>query len=251
LLSLKQAGLTSRWPGLHGNAHKKGFEQPKRAHGQWHSDIAYLNILGTHYFFIGVLDGYSQAIIHHELRLDLTTTDVEIVMERALAKLPAGSRKPLLITDNGSQYVSAQFKAYLRERDISHSRARPHHPQSNGKMERLHKSLKGECVRVTAMTDLEEARRLTAEYVEEYTTQRLHSALNYLTPADYLQGPEHVQQRLEERKLALAAAAERGRAFWKGVDQTGSRNTDPGYHHKQMSPSMEDATDLVANNGQQ
>ena len=220
---LAQAGLSSRWTPPPGGSHKQGFDQPERPHEQWHTDIAYLNILGTHYFFISVLDGYSRAIIHHEVRLDMTTTDVEVVIERALEKLPPGTPRPRLITDNGSQYISAEFKAYLRERDISHSRARVRHPQSNGKLERFHKSLKGECVRQTAMTDLEEARRLIAQYVEQYNTKRLHSALQYLTPDDYLQGSEHVCERLEQRRLALHIGAERRRAYWlkRGVAGAG------------------------------
>ena len=148
--TLQRAGLSSRWTTAPGNgAHREGFEQPKRPHEQWHSDISYLNILGTHYFFISILDGYSRAIVHHEVRTDMTTIDVEIVTERALEKLPEGvEQMPRLITDNGSQYASAEFKSYLRERDISHSKARVNHPQSNGKIERFHKSLKQECVRV-------------------------------------------------------------------------------------------------------
>ena len=145
----------------------------------------------------------------------MTTTDVEIVVERALAHLPHGTPAPRLISDNGSAYVSLEFKAYLRERDISHSRTRDCHPQSNGKMERFHRSLKSECVRIRAMGDLEEARRLIAVYVRQYNTERLHSALHYLTPEDYLRGAEHVQQRRAERGRAVQAAAERRRAYWR------------------------------------
>ena len=112
---LKQVGLSSRWTQVPGKDHQTGFKQPQRIHEHWHSDISYLNILGTHYFFISVLDGFSRYIIHHEVRLGMTTTDVEIVLERALAKLPSGTPRPRLITDNGSQYVSTQLKAYLRE----------------------------------------------------------------------------------------------------------------------------------------
>jgi transposase InsO family protein len=234
---LAQAGLASRWTQAPGQEHKKGFDQPQRIHEQWHTDIAYLNILGTHYFFLGVLDGYSRAIIHHEVRLDMTTTDVEIVIERALAQLPAGLPRPRLITDNGPQYLSVQFKAYLRERDVSHSRARPHHPQSNGKMERFHKSLKVECVRVTAMSDLDEARRLVGQYVEEYNAQRLHSALHYLTPADYLRGPEHVRQRLEARRVALTEAARHRRAYWKAIVAAGGVGVVP-VSSQQITPPV-------------
>jgi len=207
--TLQRAGLSSRWTTAPGNgAHRDGFEQPQRPHEQWHSDISYLNILGTHYFFISILDGFSRAIIHHEVRTDMTTVDVEIVTERALEKLPSNlEQKPRLITDNGSQYVSAEFKGYLRERDISHSKARVNHPQSNGKIERFHKSLKQECVRVTPMTNLEEARKLIDDYIIDYNENRLHSALKYLTPADYLKGDEHIQRCLVKRKKKLKEAA--------------------------------------------
>ena len=208
--------LSSRWtPAAYAGTHKEGFEQPERPHEQWHTDIAYLNILGTHYFFPAVPDGFSRFIVHHEVRLDMTVRDVEIVLERALEKLPEGVVPPRLITDNGSQYLSGEFKDYLRERDISHSRARVGHPQSNGKIERFHKSLKEECVRVTPMTDLEEARDLIAQYVQDYNLHRLHSALSYLTPWDYLQGQDHIQGRLQVRRDALRQAAQDRRLYWQ------------------------------------
>jgi transposase InsO family protein len=215
---LREAGLSSRWtPTAHAGTHKEGFEQPERPHEQWHTDIAYLNILGTHYFFLAVLDGFSRFIVHHEVRLDMTVRDVEIVLERALEKLPEGVAPPRLITDNGSQYLSGEFKDYLKERDISHSRTRVGHPQSNGKIERFHKRLKEECVRVTPMADLEEARDLIARYVEDYNLHRLHSALGHLTPWDYLQGQEHIQARLQARRDALRQAARVRRMYWQST----------------------------------
>lgn len=135
-----------------------------------------------------------------KIRMDMETSDVEIVVERALAKLPNQSLKPRLISDNGPQYVSNDFKAYLKERDVSHSRARPYHPQSNGKIERFHGTLKSECVRVEPLVGLEHARTVIADYVKEYNEKRLHSALKYLTPSDYLKGLEHVENRLRERR---------------------------------------------------
>ncbi len=209
---LREAGLITRWTQA-GTVAKRGFVQPKRPHEQWHTDIACLNIMGTNYFFIGVLDGYSRAILHHEIRTDMTTLDVQVVLERALEKLGPEAARPRIITDNGGQYVGWEFKLFLRERDVSHSRARPCHPQSNGKIERFHKSLKKtEC---TAMGSLEEARRLIARYVEEYNTRRLHAALHYLTPADYLKGEEHVTRRLEERKRKLQQARQARKKVWR------------------------------------
>lgn len=210
---LQQANLSRRWTPGPGSASRKGFEQPTRPHEQWHTDISYLNILGTHYFFISVLDGFSRAIIHHEIRQDMETRDVEIVMERALEKLPKGIQKPRLISDNGPQYTSKDFKEFLRERDVSHSRARPYHPQSNGKIERFHGSMKSECVRREPMIDLESARELIAGYVDEYNTKRLHSALQYLTPWDYLQGDEHIKSRLLQRRNRLDMARQNRKAM--------------------------------------
>ncbi len=214
-LILAEAGLIGRWKTPEIRAHKTGFDQPDQPHEQWHTDIAYLNILGSQYFLISVLDGFSRAIIHHEVRTDMTTTDVEIVLQRALDTLPASTPRPRIISDNGSQYVSGQFKLFVRQAGCAHSKARVRHPQSNGKIERWHKSIKTECVRRTALGDLDEARAVIADYVRRYNTERLHSALNYLTPADYLQGHEHIAQRLCQRKATFDAADVQRRAYWK------------------------------------
>lgn len=211
---LKEAGLIGRWKQPEITAHKTGFEQPSAAHEQWHTDIAYLNILGTQFFLISVLDGFSRAIIHHDIRISMETADVEIVIQRALDTLPKGTPRPRIISDNGSQYVSSQFKIFLRNTGCAHSKARVRHPQSNGKIERWHKTIKSECTRRTALGDLEEARHVVAEYVKNYNETRLHSALNYLTPADYLKGSDHVAQRLANRQAAFKDADKKRREHW-------------------------------------
>jgi putative transposase len=211
---LKEAGLIGRWKQPEITAHKTGFEQPSRPHEQWHTDIAYLNILGTQYFLISVLDGFSRAIIHHEVRVQMETDDVELVIQRALDTLPKGTPRPRIISDNGSQYVSGQFKVFLRNTGCAHSKARVRHPQSNGKIERWHKTIKGECVRRVALGGLDEAREVIAAYVRDHNETRLHSALNYLTPADYLKGADHIAARLAARTEAFQAADRKRREHW-------------------------------------
>ena len=183
-----------------------GLYQPLREHEQWPTDFAYVNLRGTHYFFTSVLDGYSRFIVHWDLRSTMTTDDVELVIQRALESLPKGVPKPRLISDNGPQYISTEFRSYLRDQEVVHSRIRVGHPQSNGKIERFHKSLKSECIRVSPLGDLEEAREIIKSYVWAYNHERLHAFLNYLTPSDYLKGSEHVTKRLEDRKTALENA---------------------------------------------
>jgi transposase InsO family protein len=211
---LKEAGLIGRWKQPEITAHKTGFDQPALAHEQWHTDIAYLNIHGTQYFLISVLDGFSRAIIHHDVRLKMETDDVELIIQRALDTIPKSTPRPRIISDNGSQYISGQFKTFLRNTGCSHSKARVRHPQSNGKIERWHKTIKGECVRRAALGGLDEARSVLAAYVQEYNETRLHSALNYLTPADYLKGAEHVAARLAARKAVFEAADRKRREHW-------------------------------------
>ena len=212
---LTEANLIGRWKIPEIIAHKTGFDQPAAPHEQWHTDIAYLNILGTQYFLISVLDGFSRAIVHHEVRVRMETTDVELVLQRALDTLPKGTPRPRIISDNGSQYVSGQFKVFLRNTGCAHSKARVRHPQSNGKIERWHKTIKSECVRRTALGDLDEAIALIAAYVREYNGKRLHSALNYLTPNDCLKGSDHIAACLAQRKAAFEQADAARRTYWK------------------------------------
>ncbi len=204
---LQDAGLSSKWTVPDGQkAHRTGFHQPTRAHEQWHTDFAYVNLRGTHYFFTSVLDGYSRFIVHWDLRSTMTTDDVELVIQRALEAIPKGVPKPRLISDNGPQYISTEFRSYLRDQEVVHSRIRVGHPQSNGKIERFHKSLKSECIRVSPLGDLDEAREIIKSYVQTYNDERLHASLNYLTPSDYLKGSDYVTKRLEDRKMALETA---------------------------------------------
>lgn len=151
----------------------------------------------------------------------MTTTDVEIVIERALAALPADVPRPRLITDNGSQYVSAQFTQYLRASGLSHSRTRVGHQQSNGKYERWNQTARVECVRRMALGGrddpeaLTEAQQVMGRYVTHYNTAWPHGALHYLRPADYLLGPAHVEALLAKRAAAYREAAVKRRAYWE------------------------------------
>ena len=89
---------------------------------------------------------------------------------------------------------------------MTHVRTSPYYPQSNGKLERWHKSLKSECIRPGTPLNLEDARRLVAGYVEHYNTVRLHSAIGYVAPADKLAGREPAIFAERDRKLDEARA---------------------------------------------
>ena len=200
---LKQAGrLDRKWqkPSKKGT----GFVQPLQAHDHWHVDVSYVNLSGTFYYLCSILDGYSRFIVHWELRESMTERDVETIVQRAKEKFPEA--KPRIISDNGPQFIAKDFKEFIRLSGMTHVRTSPYYPQSNGKLERWHKSLKTECIRPACPADAEEARRLVASYVEHYNAVRLHSAIGYITPADKLAGLENAIFAERDRKLEEARA---------------------------------------------
>jgi len=198
---LKNAGRLDRhrWaPSKKGT----GFVQPDGPHQHWHLDISYVNLGGTFYFLITVLDGYSRYIVHTEIRENMREFDTEVVVQRALEKYPG--EHPRIITDNGPQFLARDFKEFIRLMGLTHVRTSPYYPQSNGKLERWHGSVKRECIRPACPGSLEEASRLVASYVETYNHVRLHSALGYIAPADKLNGLESVIFPERDRKLEEA-----------------------------------------------
>lgn len=199
---LKSYDLTSRWNNNTLKTKKKGFTQPLKAHEHWHMDISYINFRGTYLFLIAVLDGFSRYIVHHELRKNMQEYDVEVVLERALEKYP--DEHPRLITDNGSQFLALDFKKFLKESQLTHVRTSVNHPQSNGKIEAFHKTIKSECIRQESMLDLEDARNTVAAYIHKYNTERLHSSIGYITPLDKLNGKADAIFKERDRKLEEA-----------------------------------------------
>jgi transposase InsO family protein len=179
-----------------------GFHQPKKAHEHWHIDISYVNIHGTFYYLTTILDGYSRFIVHWEIRRSMTEQDELVVLQRAKEKFPGET--PRIISDNGSQFLAKDFKEFIRICGMTHVRTSPYYPQSNGKLERFHGSIKGECLRPGTPISLEDALRIVGRYVEHYNQVRLHSAIGYVAPADKLTGREAEIFASRDRKLAEA-----------------------------------------------
>ena len=198
---LKQAGLLSRWkakPSRKGT----GFEQPLGPHQHWHVDVSYSNLSGTFYYLCSVLDGCSRFLVHWDLRESMKEANMERILERAKEKYPEA--KPRIISDNGPQFIARDFQEFIRISGMTHVRTSPFYPQSNGKIERWHKSLKRECIRPLTPLTLDDARRLIQIYVNHYNTVRLHSAIGYVTPQDRLAGRQAEIHAARDRKLEEA-----------------------------------------------
>jgi putative transposase len=208
-----------------------GFHQPSRPHRHWHVDVAHLNICGTFYFMTTVIDGFSRAVVHWEIREKMEELDIEIILQRAHEKHP--DEKPRVITDNGPQFISHDFKAYIRLRGMTHVRTSPYYPQSNGKIERYHRTIKHECIRPKTPLSLEDARRVVTDFVKAYNNVRLHSAIGYITPADKMAGRAEQIQQGREQKLA-DAKQHRAEAKKNAKQQDGSYTTSARPEDKAM-----------------
>jgi transposase InsO family protein len=203
---LKSAGLLDRkWckPSKKGT----GFHQPSKPHAHWHIDVTYINIAGTFFYLTTVLDGYSRYIVHWEIKESMTEKEIELIIERARERFPGVS--PRIISDNGPQFIAKDFKDYVRLCGMTHVRTSPFYPQSNGKIEAWHKTLKRECIRPSAPRSFEEAERYIAEFVDEYNGRRLHSGIGYVAPVDKLRGNEGAIFALRNARLEAARIARR------------------------------------------
>ena len=118
---------------------------------------------------------------------------------------------PRVISDNGPQFIAKDFKEFIRLSGMTHVRTSPYYPQSNGKIERWHKSLKGECIRPGTPLSFEDALRLVEGYGEHYNNVRLNSAIGYITPKDMLAGHQQEIQAERDRKLDAAREQRKNR----------------------------------------
>ncbi|OVE79430.1 hypothetical protein BVY01_02500 [bacterium I07] len=166
------------------------FHNPtKRVNEMWQTDFSYFHIKGSwgFYHLCTVMDDYSRYILSWKLFKTMSATDVQETLDLAYAKVNVEQIKvkhrPRLLSDNGSCYISKDLKVYLQSREIKHIRSAPYHPQTQGKIERYHRSLKN-------LVNLEnyyfpwELENAIAEFVEYYNNHRYHESLNNLTPAD-------------------------------------------------------------------
>jgi len=198
---LSRSGLLMRW---NRRVSKKGtgFVQPTKPHEHWHVDVAYLNLGGTFFYLCSVLDGFCRAIVHWEVKASMTEWEVELVLQRAREKCP--HEHPRIISDNGPQFIARDFKEFIREVGLTHVRISPGYPQSNGKLERYHRTLKEEGIRPRAPRTEEEANTVVEQFVRYYNEVRLHSAIGYITPAGKLAGRAEEIFAARDRKLEAA-----------------------------------------------
>jgi putative transposase len=180
------------------------FQHPtRRIHELWQTDFTYLRVVSWGWYYLStVLDDYSRYIIAWKLFTGMAADDVKKLLDEAVAKTGvtrvAVRHRPRLLSDNGSCYISEALRAYLEEKGMGHTRGRPRHPQTQGKIERYHRTLKNAAtLRNYYIPD--ELEREIERFVEYYNHNRVHESLDNLTPADVYTGRAREIQRARQR----------------------------------------------------
>lgn len=186
-------------------------DEEKAAHCDeiWASDLMHLTVGGRTYYLVSFLDEYSRMIVHHALLPNMEGATVSMEAQTAIENLmrERGRRRPggmpRVRSDNGSCYISREFRGVLDEHGLGHQRIKPHCPEENGLVERSIRTLR-EALEGESLGDLLQARDVLDRIVRWYNTERLHSALGYLRPIDYYRGNPQVLYEQRRRKMAEA-----------------------------------------------
>ena len=187
------------------------FQQPTlRINEMWQTDFTYFKVLSWGWYYLStVLDDYSRFIVAWRLCTGMSANDVTDTLDDALQFTGLSTvkvkHKPRLLSDNGPSYISGDLAAYLDEHDMQHTRGRPYHPQTQGKIERWHRSMKNQVLLENYYLPGDLKLRI-GKFVEYYNHERYHESLNNLTPADVYYGRgQSVLDRREKIKLKTLA----------------------------------------------
>jgi len=229
---LRAQGLLPRRPPELAPASKEFRHKTKRPNELWQSDATRFFVPDWgHYWLVSILDDYSRRILAWKLLRDVQTPSLVEVIQQAVEATGVISappvEKPALLTDNGSGYISWAMEEYLRFHGLKHIRARAHHPQTNGKIERWHRTAKDE-VTLIVHTSPDQLREAIGRFVNYYNSQRYHEALGNVTPDDvYFGRREGILRRRKELQIrALVARREHYRRMKQAARNSGQKTPE-------------------------
>ena len=217
--------------GRRGALESMALKRPKpaeRPDEQWHIDLMYVGLPAGWFYLVDILDAYSRYLVHWSLNPTMTTDTVTLTVQEALDGL-ADRRdgEPKIVHDSGSQFVGREWRTFVGAVGLTDIRTRVAHPQSNGRLERLHRTHREEALLGEATESYHAALDAFTRHAIFYNTVRPHTALNYLPPVVYYRGDPEEHRQARESKLARALEARR--TFWSSRS---SDLEDPDPYHR-------------------
>ena len=186
------------------------FQHPTtRVHEMWQTDFTYFRIVGWGWYYLStVLDDFSRYIIAWKLSSTMGVGDVKATLDQALAETGIEQvqvrHRPRLLSDNGPAYVSGELREYLGDRGMAHTRGAPYHPQTQGKIERYHRTMKN-VVKLQHYYFPWELEAALRDFVAYYNNERYHESLDNVTPADVYFGRQYavLSERAKIKRLTM------------------------------------------------
>lgn len=177
----------------------------------------YLYIRPRWYYLVDILDGYSRYLVHWKLNRTMQADLVMLAVQEALDTLPSRRPgEPQLVHDHGSQFISREWRTFVTLAGVGDIRTRVAHPESNGRLERLHRTHREEGLIGEDLTVYAQGVAALTRWQDYYNHRRPHSALRYLRPVDYYRGDP--EARLAERRQKLQHALVARQTYWKGKE---------------------------------
>lgn len=188
---LKERGLITSPAWIVMSAADEFKDKTTRVHQQWQTDFTYFKIIGWGWYYLAtVMDDFSRYIITWELCKNMEAIDAMRVVGKALQETGLNeNNRPRLLSDNGSCYVSNEFKKFINEERMGHVQGAPYHPQTQGKIERYHRTMKN-IVKLENYFFPDDLRASIESFVNYYNNERYHESLKNVTPADVYFGRE-------------------------------------------------------------
>ena len=221
---------------------KDRFDQPtRRVHELWQTDFTYFKIVGWGwYYLLTVLDDHSRYILTWKLFTGMSSSDVTEVLDLAIEFTGIDHvevrHRPRLLSDNGPCFISKELREYLAAHEMGHTRGKPYHPQTQGKIERYHRSLKN-VVKLRNYYLPWELEREIAGFVHYYNHERVHESLKNLTPADVYEG--RGRDILTARERLKRQTLRRRRRINRGLPVTPEERILPALYRNDVSLNLD------------
>ena len=187
-------------------------EPPGYPNQVWHVDIMYLHLKKRWWYLVDIIDGYSRYLVHWTLNPTMLTDTVTLTILEAL-EMWEPEKPPVIVHDSGSQFVSKDWKQFAAHHGLPDVRTRVAHPQSNGRLERLHRTHREEGVLGAAEWDSDQAKAMLQKWNVTYNDLRPHLALKGLPPTVYYLGEP--QAALAQREHYVLSQAKIRADYWR------------------------------------